>query len=136
MDLRPRYLMWVDILMFFVGFGLVFAVAYAWAADDVPEVWEDRLAVSPPGGADRSLSTAVATALKLDTEVGGFPLQVSTANAVVRLTGVVPSGRLRDRAARLALETPGVAGVENHLRIDPAVKRQHVSPEDERAAAP
>lgn len=129
--------MWVDIFMFLFGFGLAFVVAYAWAArDDVPPTWEDRLATTPPAARDRSLTAAVATALRLDPETSGYAVAVSTAAGVVRLTGTVPTGHLRNRAGQLAGETPGVAGVENRVRIDPAAKPRPVNPEDHRAAVP
>lgn len=121
MDMRPRYLMLVDILMFFLGFGLVFAIAYAYA-DDVQrdpsdQVWENRLERSTPGVRDQSLTAAVQTALALDPDLAPFPLAVTTRSAVVTLSGTLPTDQLRRRAEEAARETPGVQGVENRLEV-------------------
>lgn len=126
MDLRPRFLMLVDILMFFLGFGLVFALAYAWADEarqpPADQIWEDRLDRSTPAVRDQSLTAAVQTALELDPELAPYPMAVTTRAAVVTLSGAVPTTQLRRRAEEAARKTPGVSGVENRLEVDPARK--------------
>lgn len=121
MDLRPRFLVLIDMLMFFLGFGLVFAIAYAYAddmqQDPSDQVWENRLERSSPGVRDQSLTAAVQTALKLDPDLAPYALAVTTRASVVTLSGAVPTDRLRRRAEEAARETPGVQGVENQLEV-------------------
>lgn len=132
MDLRPRFLVLIDMLMFFLGFGLVFAIAYAYAddANQAPsdQVWEDRLERSTPVARDQSLTAAVQTALELDPDLAPYPLAVTTRSSVVTLSGTVPTGRLRRRAEEAARQTPGVQGVENQVEVN-----EHQKPARERA---
>ncbi len=130
MDLRSRYLLWINILMFFLGFGLVFRVAAIWATSDSERAgttsdaeWERSLRSADPVAADMSLTSAVQTALQLDPELAGLPLSVTTRARVVHLAGAVADEAQRRRAGLLARGVPGVRAVENRLRTDPAVRR-------------
>ena len=126
MNTRPRSLMWVDWLMFFLGLGLVFSLSSAGAQDkttgETGQTWEDRLEHSSRSAADLSLTAAVKTALHLSGDVATMPIQVNTLNGVVTLTGKVQSPRQQVHAGELAAKTPGVKSVVNKLLIDKNVK--------------
>lgn len=128
MDLGPRYLAWVDFLMFFLGFGLAFVAIMAWADADVEsrevpdQIWEDRLERSTPGVADKSLTAAVSTALKLSPHLAGYPIEVTTFNKVVTLSGSVRTEPEITQAVNAAINTPGVEKVISRLRADENVR--------------
>ncbi len=128
MDLQPRYLAWVDFLMFFLGFGLAFVGVMAWAEADSnqrevpPQVWEDRLERSTPNVADKSLTAAVSTAIKLSPGLAGYPIQVTTYNRVVTLSGSVTTEPELNQAVDAAINTPGVEKVVSKIKVDEKVR--------------
>ena len=70
---------------------------------------------------DATLTTRVKTAILNDPTVGKLPIDVSTANAVVTLSGRVTTEAQRDRATELARSVSGVLDVKNNLLIVPKV---------------
>ncbi len=125
-DLRTRYLAWVNMLMFVLGVGLAFQVAGLWADDpadeEARETWETRLESSTPSGADLSLTTAILNAYRLDAELNEMPIGVTTTAGVVVLTGAVDAEEKKKRAAGIASDIPGVEQVVNRLSVKPGLK--------------
>ena len=125
MALRPRVLFGLDLFAFLFGFGLVFGIA-AYAGTGAnradhsqagAQTWEDRLQRSDPAVADKSVTSAVQTALALEPALSGYPLEVTTQNMVVTLRGVVRSAAQRDKAVQAARDTPGVAAVVDKIEV-------------------
>jgi osmotically-inducible protein OsmY len=143
MDLRPRYLMWVNFFMFVFGFSLVFAAAYTWAesqdslSQDLAlqdsETWETRLERSAPAVRDKSLAAAVDTALQLEPQLAGYPLEVTAHGAVIFLQGKVATKMQKAKAEEAAGRTPGVSEVQNEIAVVPRLKPQPQSAGEQRA---
>jgi osmotically-inducible protein OsmY len=91
-------------------------------ARDVPGVRhvEDGLEVrilGIDGRADADTEAAVLDALAADAEVHARDIHVDVEDGAVTLTGLVEVVSQRERAQRIALGVPGVASVENQLRV-------------------
>ena len=65
--------------------------------------------------ADADTAAAVMDALTADPELHAATLDVAASDGVVTVRGHVPSPEERERAERIALAVPGVAGVRNQL---------------------
>ncbi len=66
---------------------------------------------------DASITASVKTKLLTNSEVPGMDIDVDTHNALVSLSGKVPSEAVKQLAAKLAEQTDGVKKVENHLQV-------------------
>jgi len=80
----------------------------------------DRLHLGLPGAsrrADADTEAAVLDALKADTAVRAFDIDVAVRDGAVTLSGLVDLASQRDRAERDALAVPGVASVHNRLGV-------------------
>jgi hyperosmotically inducible periplasmic protein len=66
---------------------------------------------------DAALTSAIKTKLLGDPNVSGLKINVDTNNAVVTLTGTVPSATEKARALELARETRGVKSVKDQLKV-------------------
>lgn len=143
MDLRPRFLMWIDVLMFTLGFGLAVWLIQAFAsqsepkpedpAEQTPEVFEDKLQRASPEAANLMLRAAVQTALELEPLTASMPIKVTAEAGTIYLDGQVLSSRHRRAAVGVAKQTPGVTRVVDRLRINPQVPRE-LPPDPSRAA--
>jgi osmotically-inducible protein OsmY len=91
-------------------------------AAEVPGVRhvEDGLGVhvmGVDGRADADTEAAVLDALIADDEVHARDIDVDVDDGAVTLRGLVEVASQRERAQRIAMAVPGVASVENHLRV-------------------
>lgn len=84
-------------------------------------VVDDQLKVESEGMTTAVTDGAVTTKIKAqylaNTALRQAKISVTTNNAVVTLSGTVPSAELRDLAVTLARNTGGVARVEDQLRV-------------------
>src|SRR3954466_16070502 len=81
---------------------------------------EDGLAVrlmGVGGRADADTEAAVLDALGADDAVHAGDVEVEVKDGAVTLSGLVEVTAQRERAERIALSVPGVASVENRLRL-------------------
>jgi osmotically-inducible protein OsmY len=81
---------------------------------------EDGLEVRPlgiDGQADADTEAAVLDALAADDTVNARDIEVAVKDGAVTLHGLVEIAAQRERAERIALGVPGVASVENRLRV-------------------
>ena len=69
------------------------------------------------GSADADTEAAVLDALIADPEVRADDIDVEVRDAAVTLRGVVALYAQRERAERITMAVPGVASVDNHLRV-------------------
>ena len=69
------------------------------------------------GRAEADTEAAVLDALGADEEVNARDIDVDVKDGAVTLSGLVEVVSQRDRAERIALAVPGVASVENKLRV-------------------
>lgn len=112
--------------------SVVQRVEAARAARGVPGVGEldDQLQVrvmDADGRADADTAAAVLDALIGDPEVRAADIDVEVRDARVTLRGMVAIWAQRDRAERIALAVPGVAGVDNQLRVRLTVSADDVA---------
>ncbi len=68
---------------------------------------------------DAALEAKVRSALALSRRASGLDIDVAVHSRVVALTGRVPTPEVRSIAEVIVADTPGVAGVENRLEVDP-----------------
>ena len=68
---------------------------------------------------DANIQTKVKTALMLDDEIKGFPMNVDVYKGVVSLYGRIPSEDARARALSIAANVRGVVGVQDRLTLVP-----------------
>ena len=76
--------------------------------------------VEPGGGTamgDDAITNSVKRQLLADNDLRRLDLSVTTSNGVVTLAGIVPSNDMRREAVDLARHTPGVARVNDQLRV-------------------
>ena len=66
---------------------------------------------------DLTISTKVKIELLADPQLGRLRLEASTLNAVVTLSGTVPTQADADRAVAVAKRAPGVREVKANLKI-------------------
>lgn len=66
---------------------------------------------------DTHITTAVKSALATDPQLSALPIEVTTTEGVVRLTGPAPDSKSRDRAEVLAAAPRGVVSVVNQLVV-------------------
>jgi hyperosmotically inducible protein len=78
---------------------------------------------------DATTTSRVRTALLLSKRASPFDIKVETIQAVVTLTGQVPSEEVKTVAGAIAQDTAGVKQVHNDLGINPTAER---NPETER----
>ena len=64
-----------------------------------------------------ALSAHVRAALRDDAQTAGVNVTIEAARGRVALSGIVLDAKERDQTERVAASVPGVAGVENHLRV-------------------
>ena len=69
------------------------------------------------GRTDADTQAAVLDALIADDEVHARDVEVDVDGGAVTLRGLVEIASQRERAQRVAMSVPGVASVENHLRV-------------------
>jgi osmotically-inducible protein OsmY len=69
------------------------------------------------GRTDADTGAAVYDALIADTEVHARDIEVDVDDGAVTLRGLVEVASQRERAERIAMGVPGVASVDNHLRV-------------------
>jgi hyperosmotically inducible protein len=68
---------------------------------------------------DAALEAKVRSALALSRRASGLTIDVAAHARIVSLTGRVPTPEVRAIAEAIVADTPGVAGVENRLVVDP-----------------
>ena len=68
---------------------------------------------------DAALEAKVRSALALSRRASGLTIDVAAHARIVSLTGRVPTPEVRAIAEAIVADTPGVAGVENRLEVDP-----------------
>jgi osmotically-inducible protein OsmY len=79
---------------------------------------ENRLATVPTNDiSDEVIAQSVEAALRLNQLINESVVEVKVANAVVTLTGVVPSAVARRLAYDAALYTTGAIGVKDQLMV-------------------
>ena len=71
---------------------------------------------------DTGTTTAVKTALALNSRLSSFDIHVETSDNNVTLTGQVPTDDDKRAAEELARGTKGVADVVNNLKVDPNIQ--------------
>jgi osmotically-inducible protein OsmY len=75
---------------------------------------------------DAATTTAVKTALALNTQIAPFDIHIETSSNTVTLTGQVPTEDDKQVTEKIVRGTKGVANVVNGLRVDPAMQAVHV----------
>lgn len=83
---------------------------------------------------DTDITRRVETKFLHDITVPPGPLEVTTKNGVVTLSGTVRNLLLRDRAQRIAEATVGVREVDNQVKVAPVAKSDQQLVSDIRAA--
>ena len=68
---------------------------------------------------DAALEAKVRSALTLSRRASGLTIDVAAHARIVSLTGRVPTPEVRAIVGAIVADTPGVAGVENRLEVDP-----------------
>jgi hyperosmotically inducible protein len=68
---------------------------------------------------DAALEAKVRSALALSRRASGLTIDVAAHSRIVSLTGRVPTPEVRAIVEAIVADTPGVAGVENRLAVDP-----------------
>jgi len=76
-----------------------------------------RLLAMAEARADADTKAAVLDALNADDDVRAADIDVAVRDGAVTLSGWVDFASQRDRAERVALAVPGVAGVHNRMRL-------------------
>lgn len=71
---------------------------------------------------DTATTARVKAAFGLSKRVSAYDINVSTANAVVTLTGRAPSEDIKSLAAEIARDTEGVKEVENQIEVNPSAQ--------------
>jgi len=66
---------------------------------------------------DAVLFRAVQKRLLEDRDLESVAISATVRSGVVKLTGSVPDGKLRDRAVEIADSTPGVSSVESRIEV-------------------
>jgi osmotically-inducible protein OsmY len=102
--------------------GLVQRAEAVRTASDVPGVRRvedglDARLMGIDGRADADTEAAVLDALGADDEVRARDVDVAVEDGAVTLRGLVEVVSQRERAERIALGVPGVASVDNKLRV-------------------
>jgi len=82
------------------------------------------------GATDTVLFRLVQRRLLDDSDLEKVGISAAVDAGVVELSGIVPSLELRDRAVGIASGIPGVASVENRIRVLPAVSSEGPSETD------
>ncbi|MDR3737279.1 MAG: BON domain-containing protein [Acidobacteriaceae bacterium] len=85
---------------------------------------------------DATLNNAVQTKISSDAALGGQPIQISTANGVVTLSGTVDSDAARSLAANDAMQVPGIKVLNNNLTVQQASAAPMPMPMEAPAPAP
>jgi len=80
---------------------------------------DDATSASAPAAAvdDATITTRVKSALLEDKQVQSLKITVTTENGVVKMSGVVPSADVGNRALQLAARVPGVKDIKNELKL-------------------
>ncbi len=68
---------------------------------------------------DAALAAKVRSALALSRRASGLTIGVAVHSRIVSLSGRVPTPEVRAIVEAIVADTPGVAGVENQLQVDP-----------------
>jgi len=68
---------------------------------------------------DAALEAKVRSALALSRRASGLTIDVAAHSKIVSLAGRVPTPEVRAIVEAIVADTPGVAGVENRLEVDP-----------------
>jgi osmotically-inducible protein OsmY len=79
---------------------------------------ESERAANLQKAADASITSAIQRRFSSDPVLGDGTVYVKSTNAMVRLSGSVPSYEAREKAEKLAMATDGVAGVENKITVE------------------
>jgi hypothetical protein len=85
---------------------------------------------------DATLNNAVQTKIAGDAALGGQPIQISTANGIVTLSGTVDSDAARTLAANDAMQVPGIKVLNNNLTVQQASTAPMPMPMQTPATAP
>ena len=112
-SLRSRLLVAL-LLLVAAGVG-VFAFGDRAALSDIGKT----LSTVRESSLDKALEAKVRSALALSRRVSGLQIEVAAHARIVVLTGRVPTAEVRSIAEAIVSDTPGVAGVENRLQVDP-----------------
>jgi len=112
-SLRGRLLVAL-LLLVAAGVG-VFAFGDRAALSDIGKT----LSTVRESSLDKALEAKVRSALALSRRVSGLQIEVAAHARIVVLTGRVPTAEVRSIAEAIVSDTPGVAGVENRLQVDP-----------------
>ncbi len=113
----PRHrVRWLIVLALLVAAG-VGVLAYADRLD-LREIGK-KLSTVRETSMDAALKAKVRSALGLSRRVSGMKINVDAHSGVVTLVGRVPTQEARSIIEAIAADTPGVAGVQNELIIDP-----------------
>ena len=73
-----------------------------------------------PALGDATISAEVEAAIKAEPALESQPITIETNGATVTLTGSVAKVDLRSKAEQVAMSTPGVKNVVNHLAVEPS----------------
>jgi hypothetical protein len=84
---------------------------------------------------DQSLTTAIQSKLYADDATKAANIKVDVKNAVVTLSGDVPSSDVELEAMKVANGTPGIASVNDQMKVNTAAATQPATPAPEPAAA-
>jgi hyperosmotically inducible periplasmic protein len=99
--------------------ALAMASAGAVNAQNSPPADAPNAAMPAPGAAadDATITKSVKAALAEDKELQALKLNVSTAQGVVKISGMVPSADVSKRATQIAATVPGVKDVKSDLKV-------------------
>lgn len=101
------------------GLGLAIGLALGAAAEARPAAAATIvMAEAQPTSADAAITAAIKGKLDGNKVVGNAQVTIATMNGVVTLVGTVPNDFARDQILEATRTTPGVAKVDDHLRLD------------------
>jgi hyperosmotically inducible periplasmic protein len=101
------------------GLGLVVGLALGMAALPRPAgAATIVMAEAQPPSSDAAITAAIKSKLDGNKVVANAQVTIATLNGVVTLVGTVPNDFARDQILEATRSTPGVAKVDDHLRLE------------------
>ncbi len=107
---------WLVALLLLVAAG---AAVYAFSDRSVRSDIGKTLSTVRASSLDAALEAKVRSALALSRRASGLDIGVAAHSQIVTLKGRVPTQEVRSIVEAIVADTPGVAGIENRLEVDP-----------------
>ena len=113
---RPRSLIGVIVILLLVAAACYYFYGYR------NRTISANLSAIMDNTSAAATTTAVKTALALNSNVSAFDISVATSGNDVTLTGQVPTADNKRAAEEIARSTKGVTNVVNNLQVDPKIQ--------------